>query len=120
MSPSFPTVGPDKDFPNRPDTLDFDMLSALVMALDAEADEAGKDFDLNSMVSPYVDPGSLAYLAFQRAIRVLKIKTGADVIAKMDDLIRMSTIYHDGFILGCRFWQAKGNKKERESDGQQG
>lgn len=111
-----PIIGPTVEYPHRPSHLDFDVLSALIIALDGEADDAGKDFDLNAVTGRYVDPESLAYLAMQRAIRALHITTAAEVASHTDEVIKLSVMYHDGFIMGCRFWQTKGGKNRKSGD----
>ena len=101
------TLGPTPEFPSRPDSLDFDILSALIIALDGEADDAGPGFDISAVVERYIDSESLAYLALQRAMRSVGARTQAEVVAQMDDVVRLASMYHEGFLMGCRFQQTK-------------
>ena len=103
-----PTVAPTAEFPNRPDHLDFDILSALVVTMDDDADEVGSNFDMSDYVSHYIDSESLAYLALQRAMRILGVTTVKQVEDNMNGLARLASVYHEGFIMGCRFQQTKG------------
>lgn len=112
---TYPTLGPDEDFPSRPDHLHFDILSALIITLDGEADDAGKDFDLEAVTARYVDPKSLGYLAMQRAIRALEITTSTEALAKTSEMIKLAAVYHEAFIVGCRFQQTKGKTSNGRS-----
>jgi hypothetical protein len=114
---TFPTIGPDQEFPNRPDHLDFDLLSALIIDLDAEAEEAGENFDLEAIVSRYIDPKSLAYLALQRSFRALGISTSIEVKKHQDQLMKLASVYHEAFVMGCRFTQTKSGPKNSKRSG---
>lgn len=91
----------DKMYPNRPDHHDYWRLSELVLQVDAQATEDGRRLD--NIVAEIIDPESLAYTAFQRAIRVLGVNTRGQVAARMGDIAKLATVYHEGFILGARF-----------------
>lgn len=119
----FPHQGPTPEFPHRPDHPDFDILSALITGLDGEVDRAaaeGRRFDLGDFVAQYIDPKSLAYLAMQRAIRLMNAYSSADILERREEMFRLATMYHEGFVMGTRFQQTKASaskpsKKNRRS-----
>lgn len=113
----YPTVGATSDMPHRPDHLDFDILSALIIALDGEANDVGPDFEISDVVARYIDPASLSYLALQRAMRVVGATTQADVVAQKDDIMRLASVYFEGFLMGCRFQQTKSGTKKNAKSG---
>ena len=97
------------EFPNRPDNPDFWRLSELVLQLDGQASEGGNRID--EIVATVVDPRSLAYVAMHRAMRVLGISTRRELTIHMAEAARLATVYHEGFVIGCRFEAKKRNKK---------
>jgi hypothetical protein len=102
-----PHVGPTEEWPDRPDHSDFDILSALIILLTGEIDEAGKDFDLDEWVSHYVDPESLTYLAMHRVLRALEITSPEQVNEYAEPIFMLAQVYHEAFVVGCRYQQTK-------------
>lgn len=110
------TLGPTPDYPHRPDHLDFDILSALVIALDSEADDTGPDFEITTVVEKYVDPESLAYMALQRSMRAVGATTKTQVAANMGDIVRLASVYHEAFVMGAKFQQTKMGTEQRAKE----
>lgn len=113
-----PYLYPNPDHPERPSHRDFDWLSAIVMDLDTEAEELPKGSTIDDIAKRYVDSQSLAYMAFQRAVRVLMAHgfSTSDLVhpERQREIIRMAAIYYDGFILGVRFERQRA-KRDRKS-----
>jgi hypothetical protein len=104
-----PKVGPDPRFPDRPMHDDFSLLSAVIIAMDAEAEAAPPDGEIiPKMLAPYIDPDSLTYMAMQRSVRALGLTSGAQIAAMTDELITVTGLYLDAFTAGCKYQQAKG------------
>jgi len=99
-----PSPDPD-NFPLRPDHPDWRRLSILIQELTAEADAAGRQLD--PLIEPVVDPESLAYLTFQRALRLLRLNTREEVVKRKADVARYATVYTEAFILGARYQTEK-------------
>lgn len=83
-------------FPGRPDHPDFWVISEALIEMDAQADQ---DAPFEDMVGWIVSPAVLAYVAFQRALRM------------SDPVIGPIAVWMDGFIAGARY-QHKRQEKE--------
>lgn len=93
--------------PARPDTAEFWRLSEIVLRLDgameAAATGAEKDQVWEARVTEHVELEALTYMAMQRAIRALGLRTRVDVALRSLDVAKLSGMYIDGFIAGCEF-----------------
>jgi hypothetical protein len=90
-----------KPFPfNRPDHPDFWWLSELVIQIDGESRSAQH---LKNITAEIIDPTSLEFVAFQRAMRALRIETRGQVDKHLPELTRLAGMYYEAFILGARF-----------------
>lgn len=94
-------------FAVRPDHRDFWRLSEIVLRMDGAMEAATSDDEkqrvFERFASVHVDLDSLSYLALQRAIRALGIRTRMDLIANTVEVARLSALYIDGFTTGCEF-----------------
>lgn len=88
-------LGPTPEFPNRPAHPDFARLSELVLELDAQSHEAD---GVDDIIARIVDEGSVSYLAFQRALRVVQLMGD-----RGDPVVRAAGLYVEGFVMGYRF-----------------
>lgn len=105
-----PHIGADPHFPARPEHEDFDLLSLLINELDAEAEDPA--FTLDALVARHIDNPSLAYLAMQRAFRVLGIRTMGEFMANATEVTRLSAVYHEGFVMGARFQHRRDTERQ--------
>jgi hypothetical protein len=113
----YPHWQPTEEFPGRPESLDFDVLSAVIVAMDAEADSAPLDGEIMvEIVRRYIDPDALTYAAMQRAVRALKITKGDEVQARINEVMTCTTIYYDAFITGCMYQQTRKTKGDKPND----
>lgn len=95
------------DFPARPDHPDFWRLSSIILGFDASMDEASTEEERSKVFETWlakvIDGDSLAYMAFQRAMRGLEINTGGEVIANVRGLVLLSSAYMEAFLVGAAF-----------------
>lgn len=97
--------------PNRPDHPDFWRLSELILGYTGSLNEAAdKDEFWEKYVDGLVDRASLTYMSMQRAMQVLGIATVGEIVAHMDELSRLTTVYAEGFLMGAKFEQAGGKQ----------
>lgn len=97
---SFP---PTPEFPNRPEHLDFQRLLDIVLQLDGQATEAGRRLD--TIVAEVIDPATLAYVALQRAFRVIAASSETT-----EQTLKLATMYHEAFLVGYRFHERRGHR----------
>ena len=95
---------------NRPDTPDFWRLAEQASERDRRADIGGQDA-WEAEVDKWVDNKSLAYVAMQRAMRVLGIQDAFQLAVKKSEVAKLSAIYYDGFIAGAEFQAAGGHQE---------
>ncbi len=83
----------DPQFPNRPQSQDFDMMSEAVQKLDAAVDSGLTPEDIFTLAG--VDSRSVTYMAAQRCMRA--------GVAPDEDNIQTAAAWVDGFVLGTWF-----------------
>ena len=91
---------------NAPAHPDYEILVSLALDLDhaAAAREEGAEMHMTEEVAKEsVDEGSITYLAMQRSIRMLGITTSEDLIARVEDVARLTTLYLEAFVIGLRY-----------------
>lgn len=117
-------LGPTPDFPNRPSHPDFARLTEIIAELDAGASErmragaSSLDVELegDALLGSVADPGSVAYVALQRALRMV-IAEGASYSSA--DWMRSTALYLEAFIVGCRYHERYGKEtsgSQRQND----
>jgi hypothetical protein len=89
---------PDPEFPNRPTHDDFYALALAVQDNDAQADLGA---DVADIIGRYVDPESLLYMAFQRALRAVPAGSSRSAF------IVGQSIWIDAFLAGVNFQKRK-------------
>lgn len=92
---------------DRPDHDDFKALVHLVLQQDGKTEDA--DFDMDAYLASMGDPGSISYVAIQRALRVLQLITGPDLQGDHHLWIMLSSLWIDGFMIGARFADREGS-----------
>lgn len=97
----------------RPEHRDFEMLVEIVQGLDAEARQAGKDFDFDAYVNRFIDCQSLSYMALQRASRVFGFDSPLQVMENLDLLMRAASIYIEGASVGIQYEQRRQDEMTR-------
>lgn len=90
------------DFPNRPDHDDFRLMAEVVRGLDSAADD-GTSFD--QLITPLIDPESLAYMASQRGLR-------AYTMLSVGGQVHLSAAWLDGFVAGALYQKTKTKRSE--------
>jgi len=91
----------DSSFPDRPDHVDFKLLSRLMIELDENPEYAA---DFPAYVASIADPESLIYMANGRAMMAL------DTMGQrrtLEWLAAFGAMYLDGFMLGYEFSKRK-------------
>lgn len=91
--------------PQRPDHPDFWVLAAITQDLDEMVKHDHEGFE--EAISLEVDSKTLAYVAFQRALRVVGAETRRDVVANMTEIAKLAAVYHEGFVAGARYDREK-------------
>lgn len=99
--------GPPPPGMERPESPDFDLLVEIVNKIDTEADSKGKGFDLGDYAGQFIDISSLSYMALQRAIRVLGLKSPQEVHQHLDIVMRVSAAYLEACVVGIQFEQRR-------------
>lgn len=93
--------------PARPDHPDFWKLSDIILQMDGALAEAptqeAKDVVWEAFFKDVIDTKSLNYLGFQRAIRAIGVTTVAGVQEHMNEIIKMTVLYTEAFLVGTRF-----------------
>ena len=82
---------------NRPDHDDFWLMAEVVQDMDAAADEGNFD----RIIRPVVDMESLAYVAEQRAMRVV------GPLASQEVYVKLQAAWLDAFIAGALYQKRK-------------
>lgn len=90
--------------PGRPDHPDFWKLCDVVLKHDASTEDDTPE-SLDAVIAEFVDPEVLAYMAFQRTLRMC-MSSGAD-LPIMQLLPMLGGSWVDGFVAGAAFQQAK-------------
>ena len=88
--------------PSHPD---YEILVGLALDLDHAAAARAEDAEMHmteEVRKESVDEGSITYLAMQRSIRMLGITSPDDLIARVEDVARLTTLYLEAFLLGLR------------------
>lgn len=96
----------------RPNHPDFWRLSETVLKYDGRVQEAvqrGEDGPtvVSACIEEIVDGESLAYMALQRAFRILGIQTSADVASNAEKVAMLATMYTEAFVMGASYQQSK-------------
>ena len=102
----------------EPEHEDFFVMQAMIESLNqefAEANEEGREFDLAHYLAEYVDTNSLAFVAIQRAITVLRV-SAEEVEARIDEVTQEASAFQDGFLMGVRFQQFQVDKNKPQED----
>lgn len=105
----------------RPETLDFDRIVSITLAMKADMSEAEGDLKeqerrWRARIDNLVDFDSLAYQAIQVGLQLHNIETGADILAmrvipgRLESYVKTVQAFYDGFILGAEFVQAGGHR----------
>jgi hypothetical protein len=98
----------DRDrYPNRPDHPDFWKLCDVLLQQDGSLEDGG-DFEV--ILSEVVDPESLAYVAMQRAQRL--VMNGS---IPMTAIPTYAAIFLDGFTTGVRFERKRSTTSEGDT-----
>jgi hypothetical protein len=92
---------PGPSYPGRPDHPDFWLIVQAVLDTDAAADSRQA---FNDIIGRYADPDSVAYMASQRALRLMRAGQPAGVMARQAQL---GAGWIDGFLAGAAFQRAK-------------
>jgi hypothetical protein len=98
--------------PLRPNHPDFWRLSETILKYDGRVQEAvqrgekGEDV-VSACIEEVVDGESLAYMALQRAFRMLGITTAAGVQEHAEMLSRLASMYTEAFVMGSAYEQSK-------------
>lgn len=87
----------EQHFSDRPDHPDFWLLSAVVQDMDTGSGDVG----VERIIKPVIDPGSLIYVAAQRAMRAYSAEGGRPGIAMLGSL------WLDAFTAGALYQQRK-------------
>lgn len=100
--------GPD----SRPDHPDFWKLAEIILALDASIDKEATDEEREKawhkgVSGSFTDMESLAYMATQRAMRVLGISTSGQLRALRGPLTSLSAMWMEGYVVGSKFEQKR-------------
>lgn len=100
--------------PNRPDNADFWRLSEIVLEMDGAIQAAptqdAKEVVWQSYMDKYADDRAVYYLALQRSFHTLGIQTAGQAQANFDLLTKLTTVYSEGFLVGCAY-QERGGKQ---------
>jgi hypothetical protein len=89
----------DPRFPKRPDSADFWLLSQVVIDNDTAMDNETIDFD--DRLAQVIEPDAVAYMAQQRALRIVGPS------ATKLQLAKVASIWLDAFIAGATFQARK-------------
>lgn len=93
------------NFPERPNHPDFWRLSSVVLKLDGRMDAAKSEDEQEAVwadnVARFIDEPSLTYLAMQRSMRVLGVKSQSELRRRADDIIKLTVVYMEGFQIGA-------------------
>jgi hypothetical protein len=95
----------------RPDHPDFWRLSEILLGLDAGMEEAtSKDAYWEKSVEIHVDRPSMVYMAMQRALRALNVRSKADLATVQQQVATLATMWCEGFIVGAEFKERGGKQ----------
>lgn len=101
------------EMPARPDTPDFRRLVDVVLKYTGRFEDLrGEERDLvyEQLMGEQVDVPSVSYMALQRALRPLGIRTQADLVEHWDTVKVYTTLWLEGFMVGCQFKDAGGKQ----------
>lgn len=100
-------TGPKSKVPGprlRPDHPDFWKLTEIVVQFDRDTKNDHEEYE--RILASAVDPKTLAYVATQRAMRVVGV-TGVTTLSQITrqrtDIERLASVYVEGFLLGYRY-----------------
>lgn len=88
--------------------------------MDQLVDDAQGQFDFELLVSAYIDPKSLAYVALQRAMRAFGVTTASELQEQWELVQRGAALYHEAFLLGAGYQQDKEGPTPPPYDPEQG
>lgn len=95
----------------RPDTPDFWRLAEIIQGFDIAMDNAApaeRDEVFEGLLTAHVDLPSLTYMAFQRVIRLLGIRTSTELAERQVEVGRQVALYLEAFAVGSQFQQQGG------------
>lgn len=101
--------------PLRPDHPDMMKVTEVVLKMDGRVDVANMTEDQleagfkESLAEVDIDEKVLAYVATQRAFRVLGIETRGQLMAKALETAKIASTWTDGFVAGALFAQKGGS-----------
>jgi hypothetical protein len=96
----------------RPNHPDFWRLSEIILKYDGRVQDAvrqgekGEDV-VSACIEEVVDGESLAYMALQRAFRIMGVSTTEDVQTNAAALSMLATMYTEAFVMGSAYEQSK-------------
>lgn len=104
----------DPSLPQRPDHPDYWRMAEILQQMDANVTEAigGDPTAYDDEVKKTVDYETISYVAIQRGMRILGIKTRGELMTHAPEVMRFAAIYIEAFIVGARF-QDRGGKQEK-------
>lgn len=113
----------DPNYPHRPSHPDFARLTEIILELDAgvgdkmRVDPSSLDVERegDELLGSVADPGSVAYVALQRSLRVISAEGGFSA----EDWLRSTALYLEAFIVGCRYHERYGKEtsgSQRQND----
>lgn len=100
--------------PNRPQSKDFWRLSEIVLEMSGAMEAAKTDDEKEAVWEKYMglhcDHTALYYMALQRSMQLLGVTTAGHAMAKFDQLAKLTTVWSEGFIVGCMFQDRGGHQ----------
>jgi hypothetical protein len=98
----------------RPDKPDFWRLSEIVLKFDGRMQAATTD-DEKEVVwqeayAEHAEMDCVAYMAMQRTFHILGIRSKMELLAMQTEVAKLTTVYMEGFLLGCEFRKAGGHR----------
>jgi hypothetical protein len=98
----------------RPDHPDVNLLSDVVLSIDAETDgrrsQEGADA-LGRVLNETADSQSVTYVAMQRTMRILGISSPAEMLLRGPQAAAMASLWMDAFAAGARFQKRYGDRE---------
>ena len=103
-------------FPLRPDHKDMWLLAAIVQDYDMVMDDALSDEEKDrrhaNLVASMIDADSLAYLAMQRAMRMVGAETQGDVRDNREEITKLASCYFEAVLVGIAVERRRTKEKQ--------
>lgn len=90
---------------DRPNHADFWKLAEIVLHVDGQVKEGGRE--VTAILGEAIDPDSLEYVAMQRAMKVLGVRTRGQMAEKFGPIAGLASMYLEGFIVGFRYCERR-------------